>query len=270
MLSFQTKIKLNDGYEIPIVGFGTIRVPDEAIIMAIEAGYRLLDTASMYKYNESGTGDAVASGIVKGEDLFVCTKLWTTDIRERRTREAFFESLKKLKTDYVDLYLIHWPAEGFIEAYQEMEKLQKEGYIRSLGVSNFRKHHFEELFEKTSVIPVVNEMETNPGFQDLETMEFCRKHNIVLEASAPLGEGRYVNMEELQSYARKSNKSVPQIILRWLLQKDIIVVPKSTKKERIIANADLFDFELSEEEMNYIDSLNRMERSYADPDNFNF
>lgn len=255
---------------MPMVGFGTIRVPDEAIIMAIEAGYRLLDTASMYKYNETGTGEAIAKGLVKREDLFVCTKLWTDDIRQKRSREAFFESLAKLKTDYVDLYLIHWPAEGFVEAYQEMEKLQKEGYIRSLGVSNFKKHHFEELFKQTKVMPSVNEMEINPGFQDEETMAFCREHGIVLEASAPLGEGRYVNMEELQPLAAKYRKSVPQIILRWLLQQNIIVVPKSTKKERIIANADLFDFALSDEEMTYIRSLNRMERSYADPDNFSF
>lgn len=174
---------------MPMVGFGTIRVPDEAIIMAIEAGYRLLDTASMYKYNETGTGEAIAKGLVKRKDLFVCTKLWTDDIRQKRNREAFFESLAKLKTDYVDLYLIHWPAEGFVEAYQEMEKLQKEGYIRSLGVSNFKKHHFEELFKQTKVMPSVNEMEINPGFQDEETMAFCREHGIVLEASAPLGKG---------------------------------------------------------------------------------
>lgn len=269
-MNFETKIKLNDGNEMPIIGFGTIRVPDEAIIQAVESGYRLLDTASMYKYNEAGTGKAINSGIIPRKELFVCTKLWTTDIRERRTREAFFESLKKLDVDYVDLYLIHWPAEGFVEAWKEMEKFQSEGYIRSIGVSNFRKHHLETLLSQASVIPAVNEMEVNPGFQDLESLNFCKEKNIVVEASAPLGEGRYVNLEELKPLAAKYNKSVPQIILRWLLQKNIVVVPKSTKKERIVENANLFDFELLEEEMNYIDSLNKNERSYADPDNFAF
>lgn len=269
-MDFQTKIKLNDGNEMPIVGFGTIRVPDEAIVEALEVGYRMLDTASMYKYNEVGTGKAVAKNIVPREDVFVCTKLWTTDIRAKRTREAFFESLEKLGLDYVDLYLIHWPAEGYVEAWKEMEKLQKEGYIKSLGVSNFRKHHLEKLFAETTVIPAVNEMEVNPGFQDLEALEFCKEKGIAITASAPLGEGRYVDMEELKPLAEKYGKSIPQIILRWLLQKGIVVVPKSIKRERIIDNANLFDFTLTKEEIEYIDSLNKMERSYADPDNFTF
>lgn len=269
-MDFTTKVRLNDGNEIPIVGFGTIRVPDEAIITALKAGYRHLDTASMYKYNEAGIGNAIASGLVPREDIFVCTKLWTADIRDHRTREAFMESLNKLQTNYVDLYLIHWPVAGYLEAYQELEKLKQEGYIRSIGVSNFRKHHLETLFANTSVIPAVNEMECNPGFMDYEAIEFCRQHGIAVEASAPLGEGRYTNMEELRPLAQKYQKFVPQIILRWLLQKDIIVVPKSTRRERIIDNANLFDFALTDEEMTYIDSLNRSTRSYGDPDTFNF
>ena len=144
-MDFTTRITLNDGNKMPIIGFGTIRVPDEAIVTALEAGYRHLDTASMYKYNEEGVGKAIAGGIVPRKDIFICTKLWTADIRDRRTREAFMESLEKLQTDYVDLYLIHWPVAGYIEAWQEIEQLQREGYIRSIGVSNFRKHHLETL-----------------------------------------------------------------------------------------------------------------------------
>lgn len=269
-MNLLTRLSLRDGYSIPVVGYGTIRVPDEAILYALEAGYRYLDTASMYKYNETGTGKAIASGLVKREELFICTKLWTDDIRSGRTREAFFESLKKLNTNYVDLYLIHWPAEGYVDAWKEMIQLQKEGYIRSIGVSNFKIHHLEHLISETSIIPAINEMEVNPGFQDEEVIAYCKEKQIKIIASAPLGEGRYVDMVELKDLAEKYSKSIAQIILKWLLQKGMVIVPKSTKKERIISNADLFDFDLSFEEIKYIDSLNRHERSYADPDNFNF
>ena len=269
-MNLQTKIQLNDGFEMPLVGFGTIRVPDEAIETAIKDGYRLLDTASMYKYNEIGTGRAVKNSGLKREELFVCTKLWTEDVRSGRTREAFFASLEKLGLSYVDLYLIHFPAEGYIQAWKEMEKLQKEGYIRSIGISNFRKHHMEDLLASAEIVPAVNEMEINPGFHDEEAIQFCHEKSIAIEASAPLGEGRYTQMEELKPIAEKYGKSIPQVILRWLVQQNIIVVPKSTKPERIAANADLFDFVLAEEEMAFINGLNRHDRSYADPDNFSF
>ncbi|MDQ0361464.1 aldo/keto reductase [Breznakia pachnodae] len=269
-MNLETRIKMNDGNLIPMVGYGTIRVPDEAIVTALEVGYRYLDTASMYKYNEIGVGKAIDSKIVPRNELFVCTKLWTNDIREGRTREAFFESLKKLKTEYIDLYLIHFPAEGYVQAWKEMEKLQKEGYIKSIGVSNFRKSHMQNLLAQTTVVPAINEMEVNPGFQDIEALNFCKEHGITVIASAPLGEGRYVQMDELKSLAKKYDKSIPQVILRWLLQKGILVVPKSTKEERIIDNANLFDFTLTAEELIFIDSLNKNERSYADPDNFDF
>jgi len=204
------------------------------------------------------------------KDLFITTKLWNEDIRNRNTREALKTSLDKLGLDYVDLYLIHWPAEGYVEAYLEMEELQKEGLIRSIGVSNFRKSHLENLLSKVNVIPSVDQIETNPQFVDEETIQYCRNNKIVVEAWSPLGSGACLNNNDINSLVDKYHKSPAQIILRWLLQKGIVILPKSVHENRIIENINLFDFELSEEDMHLLDQLNQHKRTGPDPDTFDF
>ena len=265
-------VKLNDGNMMPVIALGVWQSHEdtkEAVLCALRNGYRHIDTAACYN-NEEAVGEAIKESGIDREELFITTKLWNDDIRAKRTREALEESLRKLQLDYVDLYLLHWPVEGRVEAYLELEKLQKEGKIRSIGVSNFRKHHLEELMAQVNIIPAVNQMEYNPGMQDEEIREYCKEQGIVLEAWSPLGSGACLNDEVIKGIADKYHKSVAQVILRWLLQKDIVVLPKSVHENRIIENSQLFDFELTDEDMNTMNSLNKFKRTGPDPDNFDF
>ena len=267
-----TTIKLNDEVVMPIIALGVWRSHEDtkqAVLSALKNGYRHIDTAAVYG-NEEAVGEAIKESGILRKDLFITTKLWNEDIRNRNTREALKTSLEKLGLDYVDLYLIHWPAEGYVEAYLEMEELQKEGLIRSIGVSNFRKSHLENLLSKVNVIPSVDQIETNPQFVDEETIQYCRNNKIVVEAWSPLGSGACLNNDEIISIADKYHKSAAQIILRWLLQKEVVILPKSVHENRIIENINLFDFELSEEDMHLLDQLNQHKRTGPDPDTFDF
>ena len=267
-----TRVKLNDGLNMPVVALGVWQSHEDtknAVLNALKNGYRHIDTAAAY-HNEEAVGEAIKESGIPRNEIFITTKLWNEDIRNRNTREALKNSLKKLGLDYVDLYLIHWPAEGYEEAYLEMEKLQEEGLTRSIGVSNFRKSHLENLLSKVNKIPSVNQIETNPQMVDEETIQFCKENKIVIEAWSPLGSGACLNDSTIQKIADKYQKSTAQIILRWLLQKRIVILPKSVHEERIVENIDLFDFELSEEDMNLINQLNQHKRTGPDPDNFDF
>lgn len=267
-----TTIKLNDEVVMPIIALGVWRSHEDtkqAVLSALKNGYRHIDTAAVYG-NEEAVGEAIKESGIPRKELFITTKLWNEDIRNRNTREALQTSLEKLGLDYVDLYLIHWPAEGYVEAYLEMEKLQKEGLVRSIGVSNFRKSHLENLLSKVNVIPSVDQIETNPQFVDEETIQYCRNNKIVVEAWSPLGSGACLNNDEIISIADKHHKSAAQIILRWLLQKEVVILPKSVHENRIIENINLFDFELSEEDMHLLDQLNQHKRTGPDPDTFDF
>lgn len=267
-----TTIKLNDEVEMPIIALGVWRSHEDtkqAVLSALKNSYRHIDTAAVYG-NEEAVGEAIKESGISRKDLFITTKLWNEDIRNRNTREALKTSLEKLGLDYVDLYLIHWPAEGYVEAYLEMEELQKEGLIRSIGVSNFRKSHLENLLLKVNVIPSVDQIETNPQFVDEETIQFCKDNKIVVEAWSPLGSGACLNNNDINSLAEKYHKSPAQIILRWLLQKEVVILPKSVHENRIIENINLFDFELSEKDMHLLDRLNQHKRIGPDPDTFDF
>lgn len=271
-MNLQTKVKLNNGVEMPIIALGVWQSHEDtkqAVLDALQAGYRHIDTAACYK-NEKDVGEALLESNVDREEIFITTKLWNPDIRAGKTREAFEESLKKLGLDYIDLYLIHWPVEGYKEAYKEMMELRKEGKIKAIGVSNFKKHHLEELIQAVGEIPTVNQMEFNPYMQDEEVLEYCHQQGIILEAWSPLGSGVCLTTPAIEIIAQKYNKSTAQIILRWLLQKNIVVLPKSVHKERIFQNANLFDFELIDEDMCLMDNLNQNLRTGPDPDNFDF
>lgn len=271
-MNLQSKKQLNDGNQIPVIALGVWRSHEDtkdAVLAALKAGYRHIDTAACYK-NEEAVGEAIKESGIDRSELFITTKLWNQDIRDRNTRNALETSLKKLGLDYVDLYLIHWPAEGHIEAYKEMEKLQKEGKVRSIGVSNYRKHHLEDLLGKVNIVPAINQMEFNPQMQDQEIYDYCFENNIVLEAWSPLGSGACLNNPVIVEIAKRYNKSTAQIILRWLLQKDIVILPKSVHENRIIENSQIFDFELTEEDMELLNNQNLNKRTGPDPDNFDF
>ena len=266
------RLSLNDGNDIPVLALGVWRSHEntkQAVLEALEAGYRHIDTASVYK-NEEAVGEAIKESGIPREELFITTKLWNDDVRAGNIKEAFEESLRKLQLDYVDLYLIHWPVDGYKDAYKEMIELQKQGKIKSIGVSNFRKHHLEELVSEVGVIPAIDQIEFNPGIQDEETFEYCKKNKIIVEAWSPLGRGSYLNDAVITEIAQRYNKSSAQVIIKWLSQKGIVVLPKSVHKERIIENSQVFDFELSKGDMEKIDKLNSNKRTGPDPDNFKF
>ncbi len=272
MKELKRLVQLNNNTVMPTVAIGVWQSRHEtekAVTYALNHGYRHIDTASVYG-NEEAVGKAIKKSNIKRESLFITTKLWNEDIRKGKTREAFEDSLKKLQLDYVDLFLIHWPVEGNEDAYLVMEELYKEGKIKAIGVSNYRKHHLEALLEKTNIVPMVNQIEYNPFIQDDETLEFCRQHHIVVEAWSPLGSGACLAVQEIQDIAQEKRKSTAQIILRWLLQKGIVVLPKSVHERRIIENINLFQFELSDDEMTIMNSLNRNQRTGPNPDRFDF
>lgn len=266
------EFKLNNGVSIPSIGMGGWSQKKDQILMALNAGYRLLDTAAQYG-NEEAFGEALKISDVDRKDVFLTTKLWTEDIRQHRTREAFQESLERLKTDYVDLYLIHWPAEGYEDAWFEMEKLYKEKKIRAIGVSNFEIKHFESLRANgASVLPVVNQIEIHPYFRNEGVVDYCRKKGILSEAWCPLGgpSNMESNDEQIIQIAKKYNKTPQQIILRWHFQRGIIAIPKTSRLVRMKENLDIFDFNLHFEEFEMITSLDKGMRLGADPNSFDF
>lgn len=273
-MDINSKITLNTGTQIPRFGIGCWRSPSgdvtkNSVLWALEYGYRHIDTAAIYK-NEVDVGNVIRESGIDRKELFVTTKLWNTDSRAHRQQEAFDESLDKLGLDYVDLYLIHWPVENFIESWHELEKIYRSGRAKAIGVSNFKVHHLEALLKEAEIVPAVDQMEFNPHIQDNEAIDFCRSHGIAYEAWSPLGAGTLLNEPTIVSVAEKYGKTPAQVILRWVLQRDIIVFPKSNRKERIKENAAIFDFELSDADINAINGLNCGKRTGSDPDTFNF
>lgn len=269
-------IKLNNGSYIPSIGFGTSLVTgDECVRIiktAIQAGYKHIDTASAYK-NEVEIGKAIKESGIDRKELFVTSKVWKDSMGYENTLKSFENTLKNLDLEYVDLFLVHWPKNNDdklnIDTWRALEKIYKEGKAKAIGVSNFLKHHLEIILNNCDIVPAVNQIEFHPGLIRKETIDFCKEKNIVLEAWAPLGKGKMLSNETLLSIAEKYNKSVAQLCLKWCLQNEVIPLPKSENMERMKQNLDLFDFQISEEDMNVINSMEFFAGSDMHPDTFN-
>ncbi len=270
-------IQLNNGVSIPTIGFGTYKTSenDTSIIRAaIECGYRLLDTASIYN-TEQSTGTAIRLSGIPREEITVTSKVWRNDLGYRETKEAFSNSLKLLGLKYLDLYLIHWPANARnfdnwqktnAETWRAMEELVEEGKIKSIGVSNFWPDHLEALLNSAKIIPAVNQIEFHPGYWQPETTNYCRKSGIILQAWSPLARGRIFENKILTKIANHHQKSISQIALRWSVQHGVIPIPKASGKERMNENLNIFDFLLSKDEMQLINRLPEMGFSGERPD----
>lgn len=268
-------VRLNNDIDIPAVGFGTYLIPpgetQQAVAAALAAGYRHIDTASAYK-NEQGVGAAVQAAGLPREELFITTKLWNGDIRKGKTEAAFEKSMQLLGLNTLDLYLIHWPADGYVEAYLAMEALYKQGRVRAIGVSNFQQHHIETLMEKATVTPAVNQIECHPYLSQEPLRAWCAKQGIVCEAWSPFGGkgGRVLKDKSITHIAAKYNRSAGQVVLRWLLQRGFSVNPKSVHEDRMRQNLQVFDFELKAEDIDALNALNQDKRMGPNPDNFKF
>ncbi|MCK6078847.1 aldo/keto reductase [Paenibacillus silvae] len=275
----QSTTTLHNGIHMPWFGLGVFKVEEgqeliEAVKQAIKHGYRSIDTAAIYG-NEAGVGQAIAEALqengLKREDLFITSKVWNADLGYEETLAAFDTTMNKLGLEVLDLYLIHWPKAGkYKGAWKAMEELYASGRIRAIGVSNFQIHHLQDLMQDAQVKPMVNQVEYHPRLTQEELKTFCEQHGIQLEAWSPLMQGELLDNPVLTEIASSKGKSVAQIILRWDLQNGVVTIPKSTKAHRIIENADIFDFELSAEEMQRISSLNDNVRVGPDPNNFDF
>jgi 2,5-diketo-D-gluconate reductase A len=255
------KVILNNGVEMPIIGFGVYQIPDakeceQAVYDAITTGYRLIDTAASY-LNEEAVGRGIKRSGVPREELFITTKLWVQDTGYEDTKKAFEKSLHKLQLEYLDLYLIHQPFGDVFGSWRAMQELYREGKVRAIGVSNFRDDRLLDLTLRNEVIPAVNQVETHPFCQQIESAKLMKEYNVQIESWAPFAEGRndLFHNEALVSIAEKHKKSVAQVVLRWLTQRGVVVIPKSVRKERIIENFNIFNFELSQEDMERIAAL---------------
>jgi diketogulonate reductase-like aldo/keto reductase len=253
-------VTLSNKTAMPRFGLGTFlspvgKVTQDAVRWALETGYRHIDTARIYD-NEKDVGQGIIeSGVPRG-DIFVTTKVWNDDLGYESTLKAFDESLKRLKMDYVDLYLIHWPVSGLRnDTWKALVKLQKSSTARAIGVSNFMIRHLEELLAQTNVVPAVNQIETSPFIQRRPLVEYCQKNGIVVESYSTMSRGQRMNDERLVSLGKKYGKTAPQIMLRWALQNEMVIIPKSVHKERIVENTNIFDFEISAADMTAIKSM---------------
>jgi len=268
---------LNNGVKMPWLGLGVWKVTDPeevdfAVKTALKAGYASIDTAAMYG-NEEGVGKAVRESGIPREQIFITTKLANKMQRKgyEAALKAFETSRKSLGLEYIDLFLIHWPVKGkYTESWKALIKLYNEGLVRAIGVSNFLIHHLEDIINETGVVPAVNQVELHPWLNQAELVDYCKKHNIQVEAYSPLMSGHLSEVPELDEIAGKYGKTPAQIVLRWHLQRGIVIIPKSVHKERIIENSQIFDFNLSEEDMEAINSLNRDKRFLPHPDNVFF
>ena len=276
-MNLQSKVKLNSGAEIPVLGLGVFRSKDgeetyNAVRWALDAGYRHIDTAAVYR-NEASVGRAIEDSGIPRDQIWITTKLWNDEIRAENEEAAFAASLERLRTDYVDLYLVHWPVlenDGYLRVWEKMEKFNKEGRARSIGVSNYHIHHIESLLKNANVVPAVDQVECHPELTQVELADYCAGKGIAFEPWSPLGAGKLLTHPVLTEIAQAHGKTTAQVILRWDLQRGFILIPKSVHKERIVSNTDIFDFELSAEEMQRIFALNCNARVGSDPETFTF
>lgn len=274
-MHLQSTKKLANSIEMPIFGLGVYKMTDPeetiaAITKALQVGYRAIDTAALY-YNEEQVGEAIRHAGVPREEVFVTTKVWNTDQGFDNTLRAFEVSLKKLGMDYIDLYLTHWPVEGkYTETYRAIERLYDEKLIRVPGVSNHHEQHLEEVLKLAQTPPMVNQIELHPYLSQEPLRAFCKQQDIAVTAWSPLGRGALLEDETILKIGEKYRKSPAQIVLRWHIQNDILVIPKSVTPSRIEENAGIFHFELTAEEMKAINGLNREQRFGKNPENFHF
>ncbi|MDR1694080.1 MAG: aldo/keto reductase [Lactobacillaceae bacterium] len=283
MSKVEKDYKLSNGVKIPSIGFGTWQIEYgaatvNAVKEAIDLGYSHIDTAAIYG-NEVSVGEAINQSDVKRKDLFITTKLWNSDRGYDNTMKAFAKSFQALQVDYIDLYLVHWPAtKGHREdwakvnssTWKAFEELYKDGVVKSIGVSNFMPHHLEPLMADAKIAPMVNQIEFHPGFMQMETLDFCRKNNMLVEAWSPLGQGEVLKNPDLMKIAEKYKKSVAQICIRWCLQNGTLPLPKSVTSSRIKQNLDVYDFEISAEDMKSISALPYIGGSGLHPDKVKF
>jgi len=276
--SLHDRITLNNGTKIPGLGLGVFQIPNEdtakVVADGIQAGYRLIDTAQIYG-NEAGTGEGIRQGLaatgLRREDLFVTSKVWNAHLSYEQTIDAYNRSLAQLGLDYLDLYLIHWPGDhAFKEAYLALQDLYQAGKIKAIGVSNFEPHHLAELAEFATVTPVLDQVESHPRLNQAALRAYGQAHDIRIQAWSPLMQGQILKNETLQQLATKYHKSVAQIVLRWDIQRDVLLAVKSVRPERLASNAAVFDFSLSAADMRLIDGLNQDLRVGPDPDSYDF
>ncbi|SHI75063.1 aldo/keto reductase [Desulfosporosinus lacus] len=267
-------VELNNGVKMPILGYGVFQIPDQeecerCVLDAIEVGYRLIDTAQAYG-NEEAVGKAIKKCSIPREELYITTKVWISNAGYEKTKDSIEESLAKLQLDYLDLVLIHQPFNDYYGTYRAMEELYKEGKIKAIGVSNFYPDRLIDLIQFNEVVPAVNQVETHPFNQQIKAQEIMKKYGVQIQAWAPFAEGKnnLFGDETLKSIGNRYNKSNAQVALRYLIQRGVAVIPKSVHKERMIQNIDVFDFELTEEDMNLIADLDTGESlffSHYDP-----
>jgi methylglyoxal/glyoxal reductase len=269
-MKIDSTIAMNNGVNIPRFGLGLYRSPKgrkslSTVLYALQFGYRHLDTAALYN-NEREVGDAIQASGIPREEIFVTTKLWNDDHGYEKTLRAFDKSLKALNLDFIDLYLIHWPVpDKRKDSWKGLQKLYQEGRCRSIGVSNYLIRHLEELLSETDVVPVVNQVEFSPFLYQKQLLDYCRSKNILVEAYSPLTKAKRLDDANLMKIAMKYNRTSAQILIRWGLQHDLIVLVKSNRAERIEENGSVFDFEITTEDMRFLDSLNEDYRTSWDP-----
>ncbi|MBP6181643.1 aldo/keto reductase [Flavobacterium sp.] len=263
-------IKLNNGVEMPILGFGVFQIPDaneceKAVLEAIEIGYRLIDTAATY-LNEVAVGNAIKKCGIAREELFITTKLWVQDAGYEQTKAAFQKSLDKLQLDYLDLYLIHQPYGDLFGSWRAMQELYNEGKIRAIGVANFHPDRVMDLIINSGFTPAINQIETHPFDQQISTQIFLEENNVQIQSWSPFAEGKnnIFNNDLLLSIGNKHDKSVAQVILRWLIQRGVVAIPKTVRKKRMLENFTIFDFELSTDDMQIIQTLDTKESLFFD------
>lgn len=269
------RAKLNDGTEIPWLGLGVYGLDDgpqvqEAVLRAFHLGYRSIDTASIYK-NERGVGRAIRESSIPREEIFLTTKVWNDDQRDQRTLAAFEESLERLDAEYVDLYLVHWPVAGFYKnTWRDMEQIHRSGRAKAIGVSNFTVGHLRDLLSDSEIAPSVNQVEFHPRLVQHPLLEYCRHHDIQVEAWSPLMHGKVITESTVVELAEKYSRTPAQIVLRWGLQHRVVTIPKSGNPGRLAENARIFDFQLSRDDISRLDALDEGRRIGPDPDTFDF